>query len=347
MKTFELGGKTIGNGLCPFIIAEVGQAHDGSLGLAHCFIDAAAKAGVDAIKFQTHIAMEESTLDEPFRVKFSRQDDTRLDYWRRMEFTGEQWAGLAEHAKEKGLIFLSSAFSIAAVDLLQRLEIPAWKVGSGEFWSSQLLQAMIDTGKPLLVSTGMSRWDEIELISQSLETKSHAHALLQCTSRYPTKLNEVGLNVVAEMQNKLECPIGLSDHSGSIFPSIAAMARGVALIEVHITLSNFMFGPDISSSLTVDELSQLVAARDAFVIMDTNLVDKDNMAEELASMRSIFSKSITLAKDLPAGSVLEKEHLCLKKPGTGIPFSDLDRVVGKRLINDGHADCLLKWDNIE
>lgn len=347
METFELGGKKIGNGLCPMIIAEVGQAHDGSLGLAHCFIDAVAEAGVDAVKFQTHIAMEESTLDEPFRVKFSRQDNTRFEYWQRMEFTAEEWAGLAEHAKEQGLIFLSSAFSIAAVDLLERLGVPAWKIGSGEFWSSQLLETMIGTGKPLLVSTGMSRWDEIETISMMLENKCHPYALLQCTSRYPTKLNEVGLNVILEIRDKLKCPVGFSDHSGVIFPSVTAMARGAALVEVHVTLSRAMFGPDISSSLTVNELSQLVSARDAIVTMDGHPVDKDSMAEELETMRSLFSKSVALVNNLPAGTVLEEKHLCAKKPGTGIPVSELDQVLGKRLINDGFAECLLKWENVK
>jgi N,N'-diacetyllegionaminate synthase len=128
------------------IIAEVAQAHDGSLGMAHAFIDAAAAAGVDAIKFQTHIAAEESTAAEPWRVKFSKQDATRFDYWKRMEFAPEQWAGLKQHAEEKGLMFLSSAFSHAAVDLLRKLGMPAWKVASGELTNLPLIAHMAKDG---------------------------------------------------------------------------------------------------------------------------------------------------------------------------------------------------------
>src|SRR6478735_7224173 len=138
------------------IVGEVAQAHDGSLGLAHAFIDAIAAAGADAVKFQTHIAAAESTPGEPFRVKFSKQDATRYDYWKRMEFTPEQWQGLRDHALEKGLVFLSSAFSLAAVDLLEVLGMPAWKVGSGEIGTLPMLEKMARTGKPVLLSNGLA-----------------------------------------------------------------------------------------------------------------------------------------------------------------------------------------------
>ncbi len=345
--SIEIAGHQVSNGRRPFIIAEVGQAHDGSLGLAHCFIDAAARAGVDAIKFQTHIAREESTLDEPFRVKFSRQDKTRFDYWRRMEFSPSQWAGLNAHAEEKGVVFLSSPFSIAAVNLLEDLGVAAWKIGSGEFWTEGLLNAMLATGKPLLVSTGMSRWSELTSIAEKLTAREHPFALLQCTSRYPTSLNEVGLNVIDRITNEIGCVTGLSDHSGSLFPAMAAMARGSAIIEVHITLSRDMFGPDVTSSLTTEEISHLVEARDAFFTMDLQPVDKNQMADELTPMRSLFSKSVALAESLPAGTVLTRRHLCTKKPGTGIPASELKNIVGKRLLIDAPLERLLKWENIE
>jgi len=347
MGDILIDGHMIGYGNKPFIIAEVGQAHEGSLGLAHNYIDAAARAGVDAIKFQTHIASAESTLDEPFRVKFSRQDATRYDYWKRMEFTAEQWAGLVEHAKEKELIFLSSAFSIEAVKLLDELGMPAWKVGSGEFWSEELLDAMLKTNKPLLVSTGMSRWSEIEHIASVLNEKNHPFALFQCTSRYPTELKDVGLNVIKEIQDRIGCPAGLSDHSGTIFPSLAAIARGAALIEVHITLSRDMFGPDVGASLTPDELALLVSARDALLLMDNAPVNKDHLADELNKTRELFSKSIALTKPMSKGTTIKQTDLCAKKPGTGIPFSNIDQVVGKKLINDVPANRLLKWENIE
>src|SRR5258705_12356740 len=144
------------------IIGEVAQAHDGSLGMAHAFIDAIANAGADAVKFQTHIASAESTPEEPWRTKFSRQDNTRYEYWKRMEFTEPQWGGLKQHCDDLGLLFLSSPFSVEAVALLTRVGVSAWKVASGEVGTLQMLERMADTGLPVLLSTGMSPLKEID-----------------------------------------------------------------------------------------------------------------------------------------------------------------------------------------
>ena len=162
-----------------YLIAEVAQAHDGSLGTAHVFIDAAAEAGADAVKFQTHIAAAESTRDEPFRVKFSDQDSTRLDYWGRMEFSPEHWAGLACHARERGLHFLSSAFSLEAVELLRNLDVPAWRIASGEVSSDALIDAICADAKPVLLSTGMSPWADIDLAVARVREAGAPVAVLQ------------------------------------------------------------------------------------------------------------------------------------------------------------------------
>ncbi len=183
--------------VCPvFIIGEIAQAHDGSLGQAHAFIDAAANAGVDAIKFQTHIASAESTPQEPFRVKFSKQDATRYEYWRRMEFTAEQWTGLANHAKERKIIFLSSPFSEAAVEMLDQIGMPAWKIASGETGNPLIKEAMYATGKPILLSTGMSSLDEIDGTVLEIKEKNLPLAVFQCTSKYPSPAEEIGLNMI-------------------------------------------------------------------------------------------------------------------------------------------------------
>src|SRR5688572_22971563 len=158
----EIAGRPVGPGAPCLIVAEVAQAHDGSLGAAHAYIDAVARTGADGIKFQTHIADAESTPDEQFRVRFSRRDKTRYDYWKRMEFSAEEWRGLSEHAKERGLLFLSSAFSLEAVDLLDDLGMVAWKVGSGEVTTTPLLERMAKTGRPVLLSSGMSSWEELD-----------------------------------------------------------------------------------------------------------------------------------------------------------------------------------------
>src|SRR5690242_6804505 len=164
------------------IIAEVAQAHDGSLGMAHAFIDAAARAGADAVKFQTHIAAAESSPQEPWRVKFSYQDASRYDYWKRMEFTEAQWVGLEQHAREKGLVFLSSPFSMQAVELLARVGVPAWKVGAGEVSNLPMLERLAATGKPVILSSGMSPWEEMD---RAVEAVRRNCAVLQCTTSYP------------------------------------------------------------------------------------------------------------------------------------------------------------------
>lgn len=330
-ETITINGRIVGAGQPTFIVAEIAQAHDGSLGLAYSFIDAAAEAGADAVKFQTHIAAEESTIQEQFRVKFSRQDATRYEYWRRMEFTAEQWQGLARRAEERKLVFLSSAFSLAAIRLLRDIGVPAWKIASGEIASRLLLQEMITTGKPLMVSTGMSPWSEIEQTVRLLRGWNVPFCLLQCTSRYPTPLKEVGLNVIGEMRNRFDCPVGLSDHSGTVYPALAALARGCDVLELHLTLDRRMFGPDVGSSLTVDEFRMVSQARDAFTVMNAHPVDKDHTAQELMETRHLFMRSAAPTHDLPAGIVLSAEMICAKKPGTGIPAEQIGSLIGRRL----------------
>jgi N,N'-diacetyllegionaminate synthase len=314
------------------VIAEVAQAHDGSLGLAHAFIDAAARAKVDAIKFQTHIAAEESTASEPWRVKFSQQDETRFDYWKRMEFSAEQWAGLKHHAEEKGLMFLSSAFSHAAVDLLRALGMPAWKVASGELTNLPLIQHMAADGKPVMLSTGMSPHSEIDAAAKVVRASASPLAIFQCTTQYPSPPEAIGLNILEELRSRHACAVGLSDHSGTIYPSLAAVSAHLAqLIEVHLTLSRDMFGPDVAASLTPAELAQLVDGIRFIEKMKSSPVAKNAVDVKVMPMRQIFFKSVVPLRDLAAGTKLSREMLGLKKPGTGIPAAELEAVVGRVL----------------
>jgi N,N'-diacetyllegionaminate synthase len=344
---FSIGGKQVGPGSAAFLVAEIAQAHDGSLGLAHAFVDAAAAAGADAVKFQTHIASGESTVEEQFRVRFSRQDATRYQYWKRMEFSPEGWRGLAQHAAERGLTFLSSPFSIEAFELLASLGVPAWKVASGEVGSEAMLDSMIGSRKPLLVSTGMSSWTEIDGLVARMRGAGSAFCLLQCTTRYPTPLEQTGLNVIEEFRRRYACAAGLSDHSGTVFPALAALARGCDLLELHLTLDRRMFGPDVSSSLTVEEFRLVSSARDAFRKMDQHPVDKDALAAELAPMRDLFMRSAAPTRALKAGTVLTADMIVAKKPGTGIPASRIPALVGRKLRREVFPDRLLKEDDLE
>lgn len=346
-STIRIGSYLVGNSKPCLIIAEVAQAHDGSLGFAHSFIDRAAQSKADAIKFQTHIARAESTKDDSFRVNFSYADETRFDYWKRMEFTPEQWRGLKKHADEKGLLFLSSPFSIEAIELLENIGMPAWKVGSGEIANRNLLNTMIQTGKPLLISSGMSSWKEIEQTTAFMNEHNHPFALFQCTSRYPTPLSEVGLNVLDEMKQRFKIPVGLSDHSGTPYPSMAAIARGADMVELHVTFDKDMFGPDTKASVTFDQLDEIVRFRDAIHEINSHPVNKDQESKNFKSLKDLFGRSVCLKEDLPKGTVIQPEMLTLKKPGTGISPKQWDQCVGKKLAQDVLATRLLTWADLE
>jgi N-acetylneuraminate synthase len=344
---FKIGNKTIGEKKPCFIVAEVAQAHDGSLGTARAYIDAIADAGADAVKFQTHIAAAESTPQEPWRVKFSEQDATRYDYWKRMEFTEDQWLGLKQHADECGLIFLSSPFSLEAVELLQRLGVAAWKVPSGETSNIPMLDQMIATGKPIILSTGMSNLEEIDHSVDRIKKSGIPLVVLQCTSAYPCPPEKVGLNMITFFQKRYDCAVGLSDHSGTIYPGLASATLGFEMLEVHVTFSREMFGPDVPASLTTAELKQLVEGIRFVEKMMAHPVDKGILAEDVKDLRLMFTKSIVATKDLPAGTILKAEHLTVKKPGTGIPAARMQDVIGRRLKLAVKADALLSEDELE
>jgi N,N'-diacetyllegionaminate synthase len=336
----------LGHGRC-LIIGEVALTHDGSLNLAHAFIDAIAAAGADAVKFQTHIAAEESTPAEPFRVAFSRQDATRYDYWKRMEFTAEQWSGLATHARQRGLVFLSSAFSVAAVDLLERIGMPLWKVGSGESFNVELVDRMASTGSPVLLSTGMSALADIDAAVERVRARNVQVGVFQCTTAYPCPPEKIGLNMLGVYRQRYACLVGLSDHSATIYPGLAAATLGVDLLELHVTMSREMFGPDVPASVTSAELRQLVDGVRFIERMRANPVDKDALATDSAPLRRIFTRSIVAARPLAAGTVIGRDDVRLKKPGTGLAPDRMGDVVGRTLRRDVPADALLAVEDIE
>jgi N-acetylneuraminate synthase len=328
------------------IVAEVGLAHDGSLGLAHAFIDEIARNGADAVKFQTHIAEAESTPAEPFRVSFSRQDATRYAYWQRLAFSESQWKGLAEHAREKGLIFLSSPFSREAVDLLTRVGMEMWKIASGEIGNLPLLDAMIATGRPVLLSSGMSDMAEIDKAVDRVRRAGLPLAVLQCTTAYPCPPERIGLNMIPRFRERYGCSVGLSDHSGTIFPGIAAATIGVDVVEVHVTMSRGMFGPDVPASITMEELRELVGGIRFVERMLASSVDKDAIAVEMAPLRAIFTKSLVARESLAAGTVLTEAHLAEKKPGTGVPVDRLPDFVGRVLRRNLERDEQIRVDDV-
>ena len=330
-----------------FIIAEIAQAHDGSIELAHSYIEALAKTGVDAVKFQVHIAAAESSIHEPFRVKLATQDKTRFDYWKRMEFTLQQWKELKKHCDEAGLEFLASPFSNAAVDLLEEVGVKRYKIGSGEVNNFLLLEKIARTGKPVILSSGMSSFEELDKTVEFLKLRNIAFSILQCTTAYPTQPENYGLNVVGELKERYGVPVGYSDHSSKKETCIAAALLGAEILEFHAVFSRNSLGPDASSSLEMEEITQLVKAVRKLETALQNPVDKSDNSG-FTELKNIFEKSLAVNKDLKAGHVLRFEDLEAKKPkGFGIDASRFEEVLGKKLKTNLKKWNFLNWEDVE
>ena len=314
-----------------FIIAEVAQAHEGSLGILHSYIDALAKTGIDAIKFQTHIAEAESSEYEPFRIEFSYEDATRYDYWKRMEFTLEQWKGIKQHCDEVGLEFISSPFSNMAVDWLEEVGGQKYKIGSGEVNNFLMLEKIAKTGKDIILSSGMSSYKELDETIRFLKPYGGKLSILQCTTKYPTSAEDVGLNVISKLKEKYDFPIGLSDHSSTIYPSLSAVSMGAEILEFHVIFDKKMFGPDSKSSLTIDEVKQLAQGVRFIEKSLKNNIDKSDNSK-FKELKNIFEKSLAINKDMEAGDIITFDDLEAKKPsGYGISAKEYKKVLGKSI----------------
>lgn len=296
-----------------FIIAEIAQNHEGSFNQCFAFIDAISKTKTSAIKFQTHIAKAESSSDEIWRKKFSHVDETRYDYWQRMEFSEDQWKQLKEYSNKKGLKFMSSPFSEEAVDLLIDVGVDAFKVGSGEVVSYGMLDKMIVTHKPIYISSGMSSWEEMDEYVGYLKDKKANFTLMQCTTSYPSKLSETGVGIVAKMKERYACAVGFSDHSGSIYPSLAAKNKGAEALEVHVTLSHHMFGPDISSSIDIEQLKELGEAVSILEKVNKSS-NKNSFSVKSNHLRQIFYKRAVAKRDINVGEVVSANDFEFRKP---------------------------------
>lgn len=330
-----------------YLIAEIAQAHEGSLGILHSYIDAVAKTGVQAIKFQMHIAEAESSIHEPFRVKFSKEDATRFDYWKRMQFSLDQWKGIKEHCDAVGLDFVCSPFSNLAVDWLEEIDVKIYKIGSGEVNNLLLLEKICSTGKPIIISSGMSSFEELDKTVNFLKSKNAQFSILQCTTAYPTKPEQFGLNVIKELKDRYNVPIGFSDHSAKVATGIAAVALGAEILEFHVVFHRDIFGPDAIASLTIEETKLLVdSVHDIQFSMD-NPIDKNNN-NQFKELKSIFEKSLAVNKDLPINHVITFDDLESKKPkGFGISATDFQRVIGKKLNKQKSQWDFLNEEDLE
>lgn len=328
------------------IIAEVGSVHDGSLGNAAKLIEAAAAAGADTVKFQTHIAEAETLADAPMPPYF--KGEPRLDYFRRTAFTPQQWRGLMFRCAEMGVGFLSSPFSAQALELLEDLGAERYKVPSGEVTNLPLIELIAQTGKPVLLSSGMSDWAELDRAVEAVLRRHDHLVVMQCTSEYPCPYERVGLNVMLAMKQRYSLPVGLSDHTLTSHACLAAVSLGASVVEKHFTFSRLMYGSDAVHSLEPAEFAQLCQGVRAVQTMLASPVDKTDASRYL-DMKRIFEKSLVSLVDIPAGALLTADLVGVKKPGFGLPAARLAEVLGRRAARAVPADRLLSeadilWD---
>jgi sialic acid synthase SpsE len=328
------------------IIAEIGNTHEGSVGLAKQFIKAASQCGVDAVKLQTHIFHAESLASAPNPPYF--KDETRKQYFERTAFTIEQYRVLKKFAEEEcGVEFFSSPFSIEAVDLLVELGVKTLKIPSGEVSNIPMLRHIAETtDATIILSSGMSSWAELDEAVDIFKGKNEL-IILQCTSEYPCQPENTGLNVMTAIQAKYGCPVGFSDHTLGIGIPIAAVVLGASVIEKHFTLSKLMYGSDAMNSTEPAEFTQLVEAVRAVDVALAAKVDKDEKVKKLNGMKTIFEKSIVAKQRLYKGHVITLNDLAYKKPGTGIPASRYLDLVGKELSIEVDEDYMFTFSDIK
>ncbi len=323
------------------LVGEIGLSHEGSLGMALAMVKASKKADLDFVKFQYHAPDYESTIDETFRVNVFPQDLSRYDYWNRTGFNDEEWKTIIDYCKNLEIGFLCTPFSIWAAQKLIQYGISEVKISSGDANNYELLGFTKEHFTKIIVSVGMSTKKEIrELVNFMSDFKGEL-VILQCTSSYPVHPKDVGLNFLSEIQN-LGVKVGLSDHTGLPFVSIAAIASNVEMIEFHVVFSQDQFGPDSKSSITFDEARSVSNFRDLWVNLNNGSYDKDHVTSRLSDIRKKFGRGLALNKILEKGEIVKLEDFTLKKPIGPLSWENRLDLIGqrarRRLLTNHHID---------
>lgn len=329
MKNIKIGGFQVGRSQRPLVIAEAGINHNGNIDIAKEMIKTAKSAGADIIKFQTHIADAEMIQDKELSGK-AGSHVTRSLYaiMKECGFSFESHKILQAEAEKAGILFLSTPFSIEAVELLEKIHVPAYKVGSGEVTNIPFLKYLAKKKKPVILSTGTADWKELFHSVEAIKKEGAELILMQCTSNYPTDYANVNLGVMTKMEKEFDVPVGLSDHCMGNYACFGAAALGACMVEKHFTLSRKLPGIDQKSSIEPDKLKDLI---DGVRAVWEAMGDKKELNEEAKKVRYGFSESIVSVRSISAGEIL-KEHvnIWVKRPGSGIPSYRLPEVSGKK-----------------
>lgn len=349
MDTLTIGNHKVGPGQPVFVIAEAGVNHNGDPELARALIDAAAEAGVQAVKFQTFKADKLVTKQAKmaaYQVQNTGQETSQLDMLKKLELEYEAHQALKEYAESKGLVFLSTPFDEDAIDFLFDLGVEAFKAGSGDLTNIPYLEKMARKGIPVIISTGMATLEESREAAEAiLATGNKQLAVLHCTSNYPCPFEEVNLAAMATLGRELGVLTGYSDHTAGILVPLLAVSAGAHIIEKHFTLDKSMEGPDHLASLEPGELKEMVAQ---LKLVETILGDgekRPNPSE--AKVMEQVRKSVVAAVDIPEGAVFSSEMLTVKRPATGLHPRTLKRIIGKRAVRTIAADELLSEFDFE
>lgn len=339
METIEIAGETVGSGE-PYVIAEAGTNHLNNLELAKRFVEEAAQAGADAIKFQTFRrddAMSKHGMDA---LDMSDAYDGATD----AEMSDDDHRALQQHCEQEDITFLSTPFSANSVRLLDDLEVPAIKIGSGELTDYHILATAAATARPLLVSTGMADWQTIEDAYEFINDRTDSFAFLYCISEYPTPATEFEMGFFSEAKNRFNVPIGFSDHSEGIQAAVVAMARGASVVEKHFTIDRRLPGGDQEISIEPDQLADLVDYAQLVAATDGS---EKTVSETEQAVGKWAHHSIVAAQPIEAGAELTEDNLSTKRPATGIPARRYHDLLGRRTSQALDADTVLNEDHIE
>jgi len=347
---FLIGTDPVGPGHPCYVIAEAGSNHNRDLVTAMRLIEVAAQAGADAVKFQTYTAEGLYSRRTP-DIKYLKEkglvgdQESVWELIKRVEIPWEWHADLARHAATCGITFFSTPFEEAAVDALEEVGVPAYKIASYEINHLPLIERVARTGKPMLVSTGMASLGDIE---RALDTAAAAGArdlmVMHCAVNYPPRFADLNLRAITTLRDAFQIPIGWSDHTPGHTADIVAVTLGACAVEKHFTLSRAQTGPDHPFALEPEELGAMVTAiREAEDALGSSV---KRVTDAEADLFRLGRRSLVAARDIPAGGELSRDDIAVKRPGFGIPVDALDQVIGRHAVRDVVSDQVLEWDDL-
>ncbi len=347
VRPLSIGDRAVGGGRA-FVIAEAGVNHDGRPELAHRLVDAAADAGADAVKFQTFDPAALAAADAPTADYQRSRGETgsQRAMLERLALPADAWLALQAHARERGLAFLSTPFDLVSADLLDRLDVPAFKVGSGELTNIPFLAALARRGRPMLVSTGMATMVEVaDAVDAIASAGDPPLALFHCVSSYPARPEDANLRAIETMRRAFGVPVGWSDHTLGVELPLAAVAAGAVLVEKHVTLDRTMPGPDHAASLEPGELrAMVVGIRAVEAALGTGRKEPVPAEQPIAR---VARRSLHWRRALPAGAVIAEADLVALRPGTGLSPARAAGLVGRRTRRAVEAGALALEDDAE